>query len=285
VTALITRYGALGVFLLMVPESACIPVPSEVTLLFSGFAVSQHWMSFFVAVLAATAGNVLGSLIAYAAGAGATRVPWARGVLSRSEGLLGERPMRAVFTARLLPLARTFVSLPAGARRLPLGRFTVLTAAGCAIWAAAFVAIGLVAGAAWQVVNGVVGKALLGIGVLVLVVLAVRRDPRRRARASRGHERQARATGRGVVPCRVAALGSRQQRGRSAEVGDEQTPQTHPSRGAEGAAVRWEETHSDDEAVHPPPSEVPEIGHPVPNHHSASAEAAALRWEEQHDEE
>ena len=97
-TALITRYGALGVFLLMVPESACIPVPSEVTLLFSGFAVSQHWMSFPLAVLAATAGNVLGSLIAYAAGAVAERVRWARRMLSRSESLLGDRPMRAVFT-------------------------------------------------------------------------------------------------------------------------------------------------------------------------------------------
>ena len=69
VTALIEQFGALGVFLLMVPESACIPVPSEVTLLFSGFAVSQHWMSLPLAVLAATAGNVVGSLIAYAVGA------------------------------------------------------------------------------------------------------------------------------------------------------------------------------------------------------------------------
>lgn len=52
-TAVIGRFGVWGVFLLMVPESACIPVPSEVTLLFSGFAVHQGWMSFPLAVIAA----------------------------------------------------------------------------------------------------------------------------------------------------------------------------------------------------------------------------------------
>jgi membrane protein YqaA with SNARE-associated domain len=67
-TAVIGRFGALGVFMLMVPESACIPIPSEVTLLFSGFAVSQGWMSFVLAVVAATAGNVIGAVLAYALG-------------------------------------------------------------------------------------------------------------------------------------------------------------------------------------------------------------------------
>src|SRR6202043_1934522 len=128
-------------FILMVPESACVPVPSEVTLLFSGFAVSQGWMGFVPAVLAATAGNLGGSLLAY--GLGATRllarVPGARVVLGRFESMLDEQGLKAVFIARLLPLARTFVSLPAGARRVPLGPFVVLTIAGCALWAAGFI--------------------------------------------------------------------------------------------------------------------------------------------------
>ena len=86
-TAVVSSFGVFGVFLLMVPESACIPVPSEVTLLFSGFAVSQHWMSFPLAVLAATAGNLLGSLIAYAVGASRLldAIPaWARSRRARS---------------------------------------------------------------------------------------------------------------------------------------------------------------------------------------------------------
>jgi membrane protein DedA with SNARE-associated domain len=84
-TELITSYGALGVFLLMVPESACIPIPSEVTLIFSGVAVQAGWMSFPLALLAATGGNLLGSLIAYAIGrSGILRdVAFVGGVLER----------------------------------------------------------------------------------------------------------------------------------------------------------------------------------------------------------
>jgi membrane protein DedA with SNARE-associated domain len=171
-TELIQTYGALGVFLLMVPESACIPVPSEVTLLFSGVAVNQGWMSFPLAVLAATAGNLVGSLIAY--GLGASRVlaavPGASVVLARWEGLFERHGTRAVFLARLLPLARTFVSLPAGARRVPLVAFVVLTTIGCALWATAFVLAGMLAGTAWAAISSVLGKVLLGVGIVVLVL-------------------------------------------------------------------------------------------------------------------
>jgi membrane protein DedA with SNARE-associated domain len=132
-TGVIENYGVLGVFLLMVPESACVPVPSEVTLLFSGFAVHRGWMSLPFAVLAATAGNLVGSLLAYGLGASRLpgRVPIARTVLRRWEGLLERHGTRAVFIARLLPLARTFVSLPAGARHVRLIPFVTLTTLGC----------------------------------------------------------------------------------------------------------------------------------------------------------
>jgi membrane protein DedA with SNARE-associated domain len=175
-TAIIEQFGVLGVFLLMVPESACIPVPSEVTLLFSGFAVSQHWMSLPLAILAATAGNVVGSLIAYAIGATHVleRLPGTRLLLARSDRLLDERGLGAVFVARLLPLARTFVSLPAGARRLPIAPFLVLTAAGCALWASAFVLAGMISGTAWGVVSSVFGKLVLAAVVIAAVVIATR---------------------------------------------------------------------------------------------------------------
>jgi membrane protein DedA with SNARE-associated domain len=180
-TGVIEQFGVLGVFLLMVPESACVPLPSEVTLLFSGFAVHQGWMSFPLAVLAATAGNLVGSLLAY--GLGAThllqRLPVARTVLSRWDGLLGRHGTRAVFIARLLPLARTFVSLPAGARHVPLVPFVVLTTIGCALWAVAFVLTGMLAASAWATLDSIVGRALLAIGILTLAasVLRKRRSP------------------------------------------------------------------------------------------------------------
>jgi membrane protein DedA with SNARE-associated domain len=175
-TGVIEQFGALGVFLLMVPESACVPLPSEVTLLFSGFAVHQGWMSFPFAVLAATAGNLLGSLIAYSLGASHVldRIPGVRRVLSRWGDLLERQGTRAVFIARLLPLARTFVSLPAGARHVKLAPFIVLTTAGCALWAAGFVLAGAIAATAWTTVNSIAGRALLVIGLLSLVLALIR---------------------------------------------------------------------------------------------------------------
>jgi membrane protein DedA with SNARE-associated domain len=179
-TTLIKSFGAFGVFLLMVPESAGIPVPSEVTLIFSGFSVSQHWMSFPLAVAAATAGNLVGSLLAYGVGASGllSRIPGGRVVLAPAERLLDERGARAVFIARLLPLARTFVSLPAGARRVPIGLFVVLTTLGCALWAVLFIVVGVVSGGAWSAVSSVLGKVLLAVGVLTVAGVALRRAHR-----------------------------------------------------------------------------------------------------------
>jgi membrane protein DedA with SNARE-associated domain len=181
-TELITSYGALGVFLLMVPESACIPIPSEVTLIFSGVAVQAGWMSFFLALLAATGGNLLGSLIAYAVGrSGVLRnVAFVGGVLERWGELIDRRGTVAVLIARLLPLARTFVSLPAGARRVPLTPFIALTILGSALWAVGFILVGLVAGSAWTAISSLLGRVLLVAGVLILAASLVRRRRGRR---------------------------------------------------------------------------------------------------------
>lgn len=176
----IQRFGALGVFLLMMPESACVPVPSEVTLLFSGFAVHQGWMSLPLAVLAATAGNLVGSLFAYALGATGllARLPFTRTVMGRWEGLIERHGTHAVFIARLLPLARTFVSLPAGARRVPLIRFIALTTLGSALWAGGFVLVGALAASAWTTVDSLLGRVLLAGGLMLLAATLLRRRPR-----------------------------------------------------------------------------------------------------------
>ncbi|MBV8431872.1 MAG: DedA family protein [Solirubrobacterales bacterium] len=176
-TGLIEQFGVLGVFLLMVPEAACIPVPSEATLMFSGFAVHQGWMSLVGAVLAATAGNLVGSLLAYGLGASRLlqRVPAAQQVLDRWGSLLERHGTRAVLIARLLPLARTFVSLPAGARRVSLVPFVTLTVLGSMLWAVGFIAVGIVAAGAWTAVDSVLGRVLLGAGLVILAASVLRR--------------------------------------------------------------------------------------------------------------
>jgi membrane protein DedA with SNARE-associated domain len=133
-------------------------------------------MSFPLAVLAATAGNLVGSLLAY--GLGATqllqRLPIARTILRRWDELLERHGTRAVLIARLIPLARTFVSLPAGARRVPLIPFISLTTIGCALWALGFVLAGMLAASAWATVDSIAGRVLLAIGILTLAASVLR---------------------------------------------------------------------------------------------------------------
>src|SRR5215212_5270035 len=120
--------GLPGIFLLMVAESACIPIPSEATMLFAGFGVSRGDFSLFEAVAAGVAANVVGSWIAYAIGY------YGRGdVLERHGHKLHIKPSHlqwadrwfqrygdaTVFFSRMLPIIRTFISLPAGVARMP----------------------------------------------------------------------------------------------------------------------------------------------------------------------
>jgi membrane protein DedA with SNARE-associated domain len=179
VSGAVAQFGPLGIFLLMVPESACLPLPSELTLLSAGYGVHQGWFSFPVAVAAATAGNLTGSLIAYWLGRRGVlaKLPGRGGAaVARCERLFGRRGSSAVFVARLLPLARTFVSLPAGHVGVPLLRFIVFTIAGCAIWSAAFVLAGALAGTGWHEIATTAGRVSLALATLGFVALVALRD-------------------------------------------------------------------------------------------------------------
>ena len=141
---MIERFGVLGVFLLMVPESACIPIPSELTLLFSGFAVHQGWMSLPAAVLAATAGNLVG----IAARLRARRQPRAQPDRGRTRspaplGRAARAPRDAGGVRRPAAAAGADVRVAAGgAEHIALTRFVALTALGCALWAVGFIVAG-----------------------------------------------------------------------------------------------------------------------------------------------
>jgi membrane protein DedA with SNARE-associated domain len=170
-------FGALGVFVLMVPESAGLPIPSEVTLLLAGVAVGAGHMAWWAAIGAATAGNVVGSLALYRLGRRSAlrrRDGRVERALARCDALFARHGEAAVFVGRLLPLARSFVSWPAGRAGVPLGRFVALTTAGCAIWAAAFVAAGALAGSGWEAIGGVVRDVTLAAAAAMLLAAAVR---------------------------------------------------------------------------------------------------------------
>jgi len=157
-TDFIGSAGLPAVFILMLLESACIPVPSEATMLFAGFSVSEGDLTLFGIVAAGVLGNIVGSWLAYAAGyygrlelleknrfihVSTKHLEWADRWFERYGSA-------TVFFTRMMPIIRTFISLPAGVARMPFWRFTALTAAGCIPWVLMLAVIGREAGDNWE---------------------------------------------------------------------------------------------------------------------------------------
>jgi membrane protein DedA with SNARE-associated domain len=186
----IDAMGLPGIFLLMIAESACIPIPSEATFLFAGFNVSEGKYSMFAVVAVGTAANVLGSWLAYAVGYFG-RVD----LLEKHGAKLHIKPSHlewadkwferygsaTVFFTRMLPIIRTFISLPAGVARMPFWRFTILTTLGCIPWIFMLTFIGKQVGSRWEqwkdslhYVDYAIA-ALIVLGIAYLVVRARRR--------------------------------------------------------------------------------------------------------------
>jgi membrane protein DedA with SNARE-associated domain len=184
-TNVVGDLGLPGIFLLMTPESAGIPIPSEATMLFAGFNVSKGEYSLVAAVLVGTVANLVGSLIAYAIGHyGRDELLVKHGKffhVSPSHLAWGDRWFEkygapAVFFSRMLPVIRTFISFPAGAARMPLGRFSVLTFLGALPWNLGLVLAGKAAKDNWTDIKAqlhyvdytVVGLVIVGFLYLIV---------------------------------------------------------------------------------------------------------------------
>jgi membrane protein DedA with SNARE-associated domain len=182
--------GLPGVFVLMVLESACIPVPSEATMLFAGFNVANGEYTLAAATAAGVLGNLVGSWIAYGVGrAGRVDILEKHGRklhikkshLEWADRWFERHGDATVFFARMLPIIRTFISLPAGVARMPFWRFTLLTLAGCIPWVLLLTFIGKEAGDNWEswkdslhYVDYAV-LAAIAIGIVWLVIRGRRR--------------------------------------------------------------------------------------------------------------
>ena len=158
-TDVVDKMGLAGVFVLMTLESACIPIPSEATMLFAGFAVSRGEYSLIAATLVGTFANLVGSWIAYAVGYyGRIELVEQHGHklhispkhLATADRWFARHGEATVFFARMLPIVRTFISLPAGVARMPFWRFSIFTFLGCLPWVFALTFIGKQAGANWE---------------------------------------------------------------------------------------------------------------------------------------
>jgi membrane protein DedA with SNARE-associated domain len=178
--------GLAAVFVLMVAESACIPIPSEATMLFAGFAVTNpgaahnHHLTLVGIVLAGVLGNLVGSWIAYGVGRFGrlelierhghwlhlkpSHIAWADRWFERYGA-------PAIFFSRMVPIIRTFISLPAGVAKMPFARFTMLTLAGIVPWVLGLALAGEALGSEWKSVRK--GFDYVDYTVVVLVVIAI----------------------------------------------------------------------------------------------------------------
>jgi membrane protein DedA with SNARE-associated domain len=183
----ISHHGYAAVLVLMILESACIPIPSEAIMLFGGAlaggltvaGVHVH-LDVVEVALAGVAGNLIGSLIAYAVGRWGGRAVierWGGRVLlrphdlDRAEAFFARRGDLAVLIGRVVPVVRTFISLPAGIAEVPPIRFAVLTVLGSLPWTFALALIGDAVASHWKSVESGFTVATVVLAVIIVGII------------------------------------------------------------------------------------------------------------------
>ena len=188
--------GAPGAGLAVALENLFPPIPSELILPLAGFTASRGDMSLIGAIVWTTLGSIAGALVLYAVGALlgrdrtraiAARLPLVKlSDIDRTEAWFARHGVKAVFFGRMVPLFRSFISLPAGIERMPMTSFLAFTALGSLIWNVIFVLAGYQLGENWRVVQDYVGVyqklvvAAVVVAVAGFVALRLRRSRSRR---------------------------------------------------------------------------------------------------------
>jgi membrane protein DedA with SNARE-associated domain len=199
-TNVIGDLGTAGIFLLMLLDSACIPTSSEAIMLFAGFKVADGDFTMLEIIVAGVAGNVVGSWLAYGIGywgrvellerhgkwfhVTPKHLAWADRWFDRYGGA-------TVFFSRMVPVVRTFISIPAGVARMPFWRFTFLSTAGIIPWVIAFAVAGKAVGDSWdswQEKLHYVDYAVVAAIVVAIAYLVLRRRRERRPKTERAVE-------------------------------------------------------------------------------------------------
>ena len=177
---LITAGGLIAIFLTMAAESAGIPIASEIVVPLGGALASQGKLPFIGVVIAASAGNLLGSLVVYLLvrrygeqlilGPG-RRVGLTAGHLRLANRFFERWGLFAVFAGRLLPVIRTYISFPAGLSRITVVPFTLATTAGAIPWTLALAYAGFKLGQNYERVSSAVGAFTLPLAIIVLLLI------------------------------------------------------------------------------------------------------------------
>lgn len=181
VLPIIQNIGYFGVFLLMIAESTLLPVPSEAVLPFAGYLIAQGTMDFWIALIAATLGTIIGASISYFIGkyiGQAAIAKWGKYILIREEELESAKKWfklhgeKTIFICRFIPAIRHVISLPAGAAEMNFKKFTLYTAAGGAIWNGILLIVGMQLKTHWDALiqySTIIDAIVIAAVVIVII--------------------------------------------------------------------------------------------------------------------
>lgn len=210
---LMESLGAFGAGVAIAAENLFPPLPSEIILPLAGFTASRGDMNLVAALLWTTAGSVFGALIWYAVGAAIgrdrtrailTKLPLVKlSDVDKAEAWFGRHGVKTVFFGRMIPIFRSFISIPAGVERMSLPVFLTFTCLGSAIWNTAFVLAGYQLGQSWHRVeeySGVFQKVVIAAVILAVAGFVVARVVQNRRARQRARYRGSRGQGAGHDP-------------------------------------------------------------------------------------
>lgn len=189
----IADYGLVALFVLMVLDNMAVPFPSEIPLLLTGVSIREGTMSAAPAVIVAGAGSLLGALVLYTLARLVGRAiiaRWGRFVrigdedLARAEAWFHRRGEMGVLLLRMVPLARTLISIPAGVLEMSVVRFTVYTLIGSLTWGGFVIGLGWALGDSYRRVEGAFGLAGIAVASTIVMVVVIAVLSRRRKRPS-----------------------------------------------------------------------------------------------------
>lgn len=175
------KLGYFGTFFGMFFESACIPIPSEITLPLGGYLSFTGQLNLILVIIFGTAGGTAGSIFAYYIGAKggrplvekyADKLHLSKEKIDSSDALFNKYGDKIIFISRLLPIIRTFISLPAGIAKMNFAKFTTYTIIGSAIWSSLLVYLGFAMGKNWETIRSYyhyldIAVALIIVGFIV----------------------------------------------------------------------------------------------------------------------
>jgi membrane protein DedA with SNARE-associated domain len=179
---LLNQTGYLGVFLLMVMESATLPVPSEVVLPLAGYLVYKAQLEFWSTVVVATIGSLVGTMVDFGIGYYLGRpavlrygriVRFSEKRLETTERWFASHGKSVVLLARFVPLLRTLIAFPAGIVRMDVKRFLVYSAVGILVWDIALIYLGVLAGQNSTAIASTLQAYFVPLGVAAVVIAGI----------------------------------------------------------------------------------------------------------------